>query len=125
MDFVEGKLPCPKIYEDDKTFAFLDESPLTEGHTLVIPKEPIDQIDHCPPDVYQAIFATTQKVSEMLQKTLKPIRVALVVHGMEVPHAHVHVIPLYTGKEIHIAAKDREKCTQRELNQVATKIRSS
>ena len=124
MDFIERKAPCAKVYEDEKTFAFLDQSPLTKGHTLVIPKKPIDQIDHCPLDIYMAIFETVHKVSRMLQKTFKPLRIALVVHGTEVPHAHVHVIPLYSGKELHLAAKDREQVTQAELNELASKILS-
>ncbi len=125
MDFIEGKAKCAKVYEDDKTFAFLDQSPLTKGHTLVIPKEPIDQIDKCPEDLYQAIFSSVHKVSEMLQNAFHPLRIALVVHGMEVPHAHVHVVPLYTGKELHLAAKDREACSQHELDKLASEMLSA
>ncbi len=125
MDFVEGKTPCAKVYEDDNTLAFLDQSPLTKGHTLVIPKNPIDQIDHCSEELYQAIFRSVHTVSDMLQKTFKPLRIALVVHGMEIPHAHVHVVPLYTGKELRLAAIDRQKCTMPELKELAQQIRSA
>ncbi|MCA9337094.1 HIT domain-containing protein [Candidatus Saccharibacteria bacterium] len=125
MDFIEGKAPCARVYEDDKTFAFLDQSPLTTGHTLVIPKDPVDQIDHCSEELYHAIFQSVHKVSAMLQKSLKPLRIALIVHGTEIPHAHVHVVPLYTGKELHLAAKDRERATSEDLSKLAAKICSA
>lgn len=116
---VRGEIPAPKIYEDDETFAFLDIKPLTKGHTLVIPKQEIDHLDDCPPELYQAIFDTVHKVSNHLKKQLNPKRIALVVHGLEVPHAHVHVIPLYTGEELHLADRDQSLMTESELQGLA------
>lgn len=100
---VDREIPAHIIYEDELTMAFLDIEPLTEGHTLVICKEPYDHIDDCPPELYAAIFATVQKVTKLLRARLDPIRVGLVVHGFEIPHAHVHLVPLFTGTEINLA----------------------
>jgi len=104
---VQGKVHFDKFYEDDLTVAWLDQQPLTKGHTQVIPKQQIAKLEDCPPELYAAIFATVYKVSKQLAKKLKPLRIALVVHGMEVAHAHVHVVPLYTGKELDLNADRR------------------
>ena len=104
---VQGKVHFDKFYEDDLTVAWLDQHPLTKGHTQVIPKQQIAKLEDCPPQLYAAIFATVYKVSHQLIKKLKPLRIAVVVHGLEVPHAHVHVVPLYTGEEMNFLADRR------------------
>src|SRR5690606_3305001 len=115
LDFIEGKKKCAKVYEDKTTFAFLDNNPLTKGHALVVPKKPVDHIDHCDEELYISVFKTVRTVSGMLQNSLRPKRIALIVHGTEVPHAHVHVVPLYSGKELRLAAVNRKKASQKEL----------
>jgi len=104
---VKGEIPYHKVYEDELTIAFLDYQPLTKGHLLVIPKEQIDHLDECSPELYTAIFSTVHKMSVQIKIALQPLRIALIVHGFEVPHAHVHVVPVYTGDELHVAAKER------------------
>ncbi len=115
MDIIEGKKAAYKIYEDAQTIAILDINPVTKGHMLVIPKQPIDHLDDCPPDVYQAVFRTTQQMSKLIKKVFQPERVSVVVHGYEIPHAHVHVVPLYTGKELHFADRKKAARTSDEL----------
>ncbi len=119
---IDGSVPAAKLYEDNLTLAFLDINPLTEGHALVIPKESIDHLDDCSPILYSAIFDTVHKLSKHLRKELKPKRVAIVVHGLDVPHAHVHVVPLYTGHEIKLADRGTTLVGMDELKMVAKKI---
>ena len=119
---VKKELPAHIIYEDKNTLAFLDMNPVTKGHTLVITKQPIDHIDDCPPGLYRAVFDTVYKVSKHLKKELKPKRIAIVVHGFEIPHAHVHVVPMYKGNELHLANRSDKMLVHAKLSGVAKKI---
>src|SRR5438309_2349678 len=110
------------IYEDDLTIAFLDHKPVTKGHTLVIPKAEIDHLDDCPDELYQAVFTTVHKVSKRLRTELKPKRIALVVHGFEIPHAHIHIVPMYTGHELHLADREVSASTSEELAELTKKL---
>lgn len=90
---IKGEIPCHKVYEDDKTFAFLDIHPKTPGHTLVIPKKQIEFVWDLDDEDYQAVMATVKKVANRIQEVLNPPYVGELVVGDEVPHAHVHVYP--------------------------------
>lgn len=90
---IAGEIPCYKIYEDDKTFAFLDIHPETMGHTLVIPKNEVDKIYDLPDEDYKALMNTVKKLSQHMEKTLGA-RILWKVVGTDVPHAHVHLMPL-------------------------------
>lgn len=120
--FVSGELHCSKIYEDDEILAFLDQTPVSKGHTLVIPKQEIDHLDDCPEDLYVSLFKVVRKVSRQLQHTLKPLRVAIVVMGMEVPHTHIHLVPLYTGDELRMVKRDNHKTADMILDDLASSI---
>ena len=89
---INGEIPCYKIYEDDKTIAFLDINPETPGHTLVIPKLECDKIYELPEDDYLALMKTAKKISANMEKVLGA-RTLWKVIGTDVPHAHVHLIP--------------------------------
>ena len=89
---INSEIPCYKIYEDDKTFAFLDINPETKGHTLVVPKNEVDKIYELPDEDYQALMATVKKLSANMEKVLGP-RTLLKVIGTDVLHAHVHLLP--------------------------------
>ncbi len=104
---LRGEVPFDKFYEDELTFAILDHHPLTRGHSLVISKQQIEKLEDCSADLHAAIFATVHKVSQHLMKKLNPQRIGIVVHGLEVPHAHIHVVPLYTGHEMNFLADRR------------------
>lgn len=90
---IEGEIPSYKIYEDEKTLAFLDIHPETSGHTLVIPKVEVDKVYDLSDADYQALMTTVKKVAQNMEKVLGK-RVVLKVIGVDVPHAHVHVMPM-------------------------------
>lgn len=90
---IQGEIPCYKIYEDDKTFAFLDIHPESKGHVLVVPKLEVDKIYNLPDEDYQALMATVKKLSQHLEGRLGA-RILWKVVGADVPHAHVHLMPL-------------------------------
>ena len=90
---INGDIPCYKIYEDDKTFAFLDIHPETKGHTLVIPKRQVDKIYDLDDDDYIALMRTVKRLSKHMEKQLGT-RILWKVVGTDVPHAHVHLMPL-------------------------------
>jgi histidine triad (HIT) family protein len=90
---INGEIPSYKIYEDDKTIAFLDIHPESKGHTLVIPKNEVDKIYELPDEDYLALMNTVKKLSRHLEKQLGA-RILWKVVGTDVPHAHVHLMPL-------------------------------
>lgn len=98
---IRGDIPCHKVYEDDKTFAFLDINPLSDGHVLVVPKKQVDKIYQLPNEDYAALFATVKRVAQRVEDVLG-VRAGLVVEGLEVPHAHVHVVPMYDGEVLKL-----------------------
>jgi histidine triad (HIT) family protein len=99
---IKGEIPCHKIYEDELTFAFLGIHPVQPGHTLVIPKKQIEFVWDVPPADYQALMATVQKVALQLRDKLGVKFVGSQVIGVDVPHAHVHLIPFNTPEEYHV-----------------------
>lgn len=98
---IRGELPCHKVYEDDKTIAIVPLHPIAKGHVLVIPKLQVDQFFDLPPEVYQALMATVQKVAKHMEDVLQTRRVGLQIVGLDVPHTHVHVIAFDTLPEFH------------------------
>jgi histidine triad (HIT) family protein len=91
---VNGEIPCYKIAEDDNFLAFLDVNPNTQGHTLCIPKKEVDKIFDIEDDLYLGLMAFSKKIAIALEKAVPCKRVGMTVIGLEVPHAHVHLIPL-------------------------------
>jgi histidine triad (HIT) family protein len=96
---IKGEIPSHKIYEDDKTFAFLDIHPVQPGHTLVIPKKQIEFVWDLDQEDYAAVMETTKKVAQRLRAVLDKPYIGEQVVGVDVPHAHVHLIPFSTGSE--------------------------
>lgn len=96
---IKGEIPCHKIYEDEKTLAFLDIKGKQPGHTLVIPKAQIDHLWDLTNDDYEAVMNTTKKVAIRIRQVLSPVRVGVKIMGEGVPHAHVHLIPFNTIEE--------------------------
>lgn len=93
-NIVAGDIPSHKVYEDDLVFAFLDISPIRKGHTLVVPKKHEPHLYHLDTDTYQAVMSAAKKIAVKQEKELNPKRVGFMVMGLDVPHAHVHVIPI-------------------------------
>lgn len=88
-----GEIPSYKIYEDEKTFAFLTIRPHTKGHMLVVPKLEVDHWDDVPEDYMSALWETARKMAKLQKEKLSCTRVGVLVAGFEVPHAHIHLIP--------------------------------
>lgn len=99
---IKGEIPCHKVYEDDLTLAFLDIHPITPGHTLVISKKQIEFVWDLSDEDYQAVMATAKKVANRLQQVFTDkSRVALLVEGLDVAHAHLKVFPFNSDAEFH------------------------
>ena len=96
---IKGDIPCHKVYEDQKTLAFLTIGPINPGHTLVIPKKQVDHLWDLKDEDYQAVMATCKKVANRIREVLNPVRVGEHVAGTEVPHAHVHLFPFSNDEE--------------------------
>lgn len=90
---IKGAIPCHKIYEDDRTLAFLDIHPKADGHILVVPKKQIDEFQNLPDEDYIALMKTVKKVAHRLKEVFKADRIGLQVIGVDVPHAHIHIFP--------------------------------
>jgi histidine triad (HIT) family protein len=102
---VNGEIPCYKIAEDDNFLAFLDVNPNAEGHTLCIPKKEIDKIFDIEEELYIGLMQFSKKVAIALEKTVPCKRIGMSVIGLEVPHAHVHLIPLNEMDDIRFQKK--------------------
>ena len=102
---VNGEIPCYKIAEDDNFLAFLDVNPNAEGHTLCIPKKEIDKIFDIEEELYIGLMQFSKKVAIALEKTVPCKRIGMSVIGLEVPHAHVHLIPLNEMEDIRFQKK--------------------
>ena len=90
---INGEIPCYKIYEDEKTFAFLDNNPVSRGHTLVIPKVEVDKLYDLDDETYLHLMKVAKKISKNMDEKLKT-RTLWKVIGTDVPHAHIHLMPL-------------------------------
>jgi histidine triad (HIT) family protein len=97
---VKGKLPSQKVYEDKDTVAFLSIQPIRPGHTLIIPKLHDPDIFSLPEASYLAIMNTAYKLAPVLKEVYKPERVGILVAGWEVPHAHLHLVPMYEHNDL-------------------------
>lgn len=91
---IKGEIPCYKIAEDAHFFAFLDINPNTKGHTLCVPKQEVDKLFDLEDDVYLGLMAFSKKIAAAIKKTIPCDRIGMTVIGLEVPHAHIHLIPL-------------------------------
>lgn len=98
---VAGEIPCYKIAENDDFLAFLDISPLAEGHTLVIPKKEVDYIFDIEDELYSRLMLFSKKVAAAVEKAIPCQRIGIAVIGLEVPHAHVHLVPLNQVSDIN------------------------
>lgn len=120
---IHGEIPCYKIAEDDKFFAFLDINPLVEGHTLVVPKQEQDYIFDIDDEQLSEMMIFAKKVAGKLKQATDCNRVAVMVLGLEVPHAHIHLIPINSENDIDLR-KVRPKFTEEEFVIAAHKITS-
>ncbi|PZX16856.1 histidine triad (HIT) family protein [Breznakibacter xylanolyticus] len=118
---VKGEIPSYKIAEDERYYAFLDINPLGEGHTLVIPKQEIDYLFDLDDDLLAAMMVFAKKVAVALKKAIPCERVGVAVLGMEVPHAHIHLLPLQHEKDLNFS-NPKKKYSSEEFQAIAQKI---
>lgn len=97
---IEGEIPCHKIAETDDHIAFLDINPISEGHTLVVPKKEIDYFFDLPDELMQSTMQVSRNIAKAIDEALDPLRTGVIVQGLEVPHAHVHLVPLYKTNQV-------------------------
>lgn len=117
---INGEIPCHKIYEDEQTFAFLDIHPSMEGHTLVVPKQQVDYIDELDDQTRNALFATVQKLSKHLRTVYDASRTVQLVMGYDVPHAHVHLVPIDRSQDFYNSiARMQEEAAEPDHDQLA------
>lgn len=120
---INGEIPCHKIAETDGFFAFLDVFPCAPGHTLVVPKKEIDYLFDLSDELYGGLMAFAKSLEPAIRKAVPCKRVGVAVIGLEVPHAHVHLIPMNSMADMNFNAKI--KISQEELAEIASKIKAN
>jgi histidine triad (HIT) family protein len=118
---IQGEIPSYKVAEDDRFYAFLDINPLSKGHTLVIPKAEIDYVFDLEDEMLSELHLFAKKVAKAIKSTIKCKRIGVVVYGLDIPHAHIHLIPLIEGNEINFTLK-KLKLNQEEFMKIAQSI---
>ena len=121
---IRGDLPSYKVLEDENNFSFLDINPLAYGHTLVVPKKEIDYIFDLSSKEYLDLLFFSRKIAIAMKKVLPCDRIGVSVIGLEVPHAHIHLVPINSISDLNFE-KDKLKFTEEEMFSIANKISSS
>lgn len=116
-----GEIPSYKVAATDSFYAFLDINPLKKGHVLVIPRKEVDYLFDLDTDTYTELFAFVKKVALAVEKAIPCLRVGIAVIGLEVPHAHVHLVPLDGPNDLNFSNKKLSLSTD-EFEEIATKI---
>jgi histidine triad (HIT) family protein len=120
---INGEIPCYKIAEDANFFAFLDINPNAKGHTLCVPKKEIDKLFDLEDDLYLGLMQFSKKIAVALEKTVPCNRIGMTVIGLEVPHAHVHLIPINEMREMTF--KHKVSLTKEEFETLAKEIQAN
>ena len=118
---INGEIPCYKIAEDENYFAFLDINPNSEGHTLCVPKKEVDKILDLDENTYLGLMAFSRMVGKAIEVAIPCERVGLTVIGLEVPHVHVHLIPLHSMASATF--QNKVKLSKEEFEDIASRIR--
>ena len=118
---IQGEIPCYKVAEDDRYFAFLDINPLTEGHTLVVPKKETDYLFDLDDDTLAGMVLFAKRIAKRIGEKIACKRVAVVVLGLEVPHAHIHLIPINNEKDVDFH-REKLKLSPEEFKRISIMI---
>jgi histidine triad (HIT) family protein len=121
---IAGEIPCYKIAEDDRFFAFLDINPLSKGHTLVIPKVEEEYIFNLDDDMLSGLMLFAKKVAKALEISVPCIRIGVAVIGLEVPHAHIHLIPINKESDMNFR-NPKLSLSKEEMTDIAECIRNN
>lgn len=119
---IAGEIPCYKVAEDDRFFAFLDINPMTKGHTLVVPKQETDYLFDLDDAMLADVMVFAKKVAASLQKHMDCVRVGVAVIGLEVPHAHIHLIPIKSESDMNFR-NPKLKLSPEEMQEIAETVR--
>ena len=119
---IKGEIPCHKILENEEFLAFLDIKPLNPGHTLVIPKKEVDYVFDLEDDLLGKLMVFSKKVALMIKKEISCKRIGIIVAGLEVPHTHVHLVPINALGDLNFTKAKPESSD--ELSKVAERIRT-
>jgi histidine triad (HIT) family protein len=119
---INGDIPSYKVAETERCFSFLDNNPNSKGHTLCVPKKEVDKLFDLPEDEYLELMLFSRRVAKAIEKAIPCKRVGMTVIGLEVPHAHVHLIPLHTMENARFSQK--EKFSSEEFEATAKAISS-
>lgn len=120
---IKGEIPSAKIYEDDVVLAFLTIQPFSEGHTLVVPKKQVDQIWDLDDDTYAHLMVSAQEIGRHLREVTGSVRVGMVVKGIEVPHVHVHLVPMRADEHTNLDPQDPPMADFASLTALAEELR--
>jgi histidine triad (HIT) family protein len=120
---INREIPAEIIAEDADFIAFLDIMPLVKGHVLVVPKKEVDYIFNLDPETLSGLHLFAQKVAKVMDQTVNCTRIGMAVIGLEVPHVHIHLVPLRTMDDINFT-RPKLKLSKEELTEVADKIRA-
>lgn len=120
---IRGEIPCYKIAEDDKFFAFLDINPLKAGHTLIIPKKETDYLFDLEDEQLSGIIVFSKKVAAAIRAAIPCNRIGVAVLGLEVPHAHIHLVPMDSMEDVNFR-NPKLKFSAEEFSEIAAKISS-
>ncbi len=121
---IRGEIPSYKVAENENCYAFLDIYPLRMGHTLVVPKKEVDKLFDLDVDSYRALMMFSKEVANAIKKAFPCNRVGMAVLGLEVPHAHVHLVPLDTMDDLNFA-RPKLKPTKEQFEEAVGKIRAA
>ena len=118
---IKGEIPCYKIAESEKFFAFLDINPLTKGHTLVVPKEHSSYIFDIADEELAEMMVFAKKVAKAIEENVDCLRIGIAVIGLEVPHTHIHLVPMKEENDLNFR-KERPNLSKEEMQEIADKI---
>ena len=121
---VNGEIPAHKVAEDDRFLAFLDINPLAKGHTLVIPKKEVDNLFDLDDETYGDLWLFAKRIAVAMDKTMSCERVGVAVVGLEVPHAHIHLVPINGIYDIDFS-KPKLELSQEEFSLIAQRIQDA
>ncbi len=121
---INGEIPAHRIYEDDRVIAFLDIHPIADGHTLVVPKKQIEQFTDLDDKDFLYLMEVSQKLARHLKEVLGKQRVTLRIEGFDVPHVHVHLVPVDTEGESYKADRDQIEPDHAALSALAVRLKS-
>lgn len=121
---IKGEIPCYKVAESETCFAFLDINPLAKGHTLVVPKSEVDYLFDVDEELYLDLMSFSKKVALAIERSVPCKRIGVTVIGLEVPHAHVHLIPINSLNDMNFS-KPKLNVPKEELESLAATIASN